>query len=92
MIFSSLLFLYLFLPFTLFFVFLAKQKLANTVLLFASLVFCAWAGVSYTLILILSILINYFSGILIGNGTTKGRKKRFFVLGIVLNLSLLVIF
>ncbi len=92
MIFSSLLFLYLFLPLTLFFVFFARQKFANIVLFVASLIFCAWGGVSYTSILILSILINYASGLLIGNGKTRGKRKLYFLLGIFLNLGLLVVF
>jgi len=62
------------------------------VLLLASLIFYAWGGPSYISVLIISILINYFSGILIGSSEIKNRRKTFLVLGIILNLLLLVIF
>ncbi|TRZ69712.1 MAG: MBOAT family protein [Bacteroidetes bacterium] len=92
MLFSSLLFLYQFLPITLFIYYLSKERLQSVVLLFASLVFYAWGGPSYISILIISILINYFSGLAMGSGEAKRRRKTFLVLGIILNLSLLVIF
>ena len=92
MLFSSLVFLYQFLPIILFIYYLSKERLQSVVLLFASLVFYACGGPSYLSILIISILINYFSGLAIGSGEVKKRRKTFLVLGIILNLSLLVIF
>ena len=61
MLFSSLLFLYAFLPAVLFFILLCPRKWHNSILLLASLIFYAWGGVSYSAILLLSILLNYLT-------------------------------
>jgi alginate O-acetyltransferase complex protein AlgI len=89
MLFSSTLFLYLFLPITLLLFYLAPQRLRNLILLVASLVFYAWGGVSYTIILITSILLNYLFGYLIANANNR---KLYLSLGVITNLSLLVVF
>ena len=89
MLFSSTLFLYLFLPITLLLFYLAPQRLRNLILLVASLVFYAWGGVSYTIILITSILLNYLFGYLIANANNR---KLFLSIGVIINLSLLVVF
>jgi alginate O-acetyltransferase complex protein AlgI len=92
MLFSSLLFLYQFLPVTLFIYYLSKERFQSTVLLLASLIFYAWGGPSFISILIINILINYFSGLAMGSGEGGKRRKIFLILGIIMNLSLLVIF
>lgn len=63
MIFSSLFFLYVFLPITLIAYFLVPMKLKNLVLLLFSLVFYAWGEPIYILLMIFSIVFNYLSGI-----------------------------
>jgi alginate O-acetyltransferase complex protein AlgI len=92
MLFSSLLFLYQFLPVTLFIYYLSKERFQTIVLLLASLIFYAWGGPSYISILVINILINYFSGLAMGSGEAGKRRKTFLVLGIIMNLSLLVLF
>ena len=89
MVFSSLIFLYLFLPVLLFFLAIVRKEYRNLLLLIASIIFYSWGGVSYTLILVISVIFNYLTGIKIGN-TTK--VKPWLVIGIVVNLSLLIIF
>ena len=89
--FTTLVFLFFFLPICLFFVFISRPNFRNTLLFLASLVFYAWAGVWYVCVLAGSILINYLSGILIGNAR-PGMKKSWFVLGLILNILGLVIF
>lgn len=63
MVFSSTLFVFLFLPLTLLAYYLAfkskKVWLANTMLLLASMVFYAWGGVEYFLNLLLVIVVTY---------------------------------
>ena len=44
-------------------------------LLLASLIFYAWGGVSYTVIILASILLNYGTGILISRSRNLSRKK-----------------
>jgi alginate O-acetyltransferase complex protein AlgI len=65
MLFSSLLFLYLFLPITLLVYYLVPGQIKNYWLLFTSLIFFAWGGVSVTALLIVSIILNYCFGLLI---------------------------
>ncbi len=58
----------------------------------ASIVFYAWGGVSYTLILIISILINYFTGRLIDAYRNNNRSRIFLTVGIIINLGFLGVF
>ncbi|MCB0633686.1 MAG: MBOAT family protein [Saprospiraceae bacterium] len=92
MLFSSLIFLYVFLPLVLLLILISPRTWHNAILLFASLVFYAWGGVSYSLILIGSIGMNYYLGIAIGRATLPGTKGRWLGVGITLNLLLLGIF
>lgn len=92
MLFSSLLFIYLFLPFTLLFYYFSKERLQNLLLVIASLVFYAWGGPSLASVLAGSILVNYFSGLMIGRSESKKVRKTWFITGLILNLGLLVTF
>jgi len=90
MLFSSLEFLFLFLPIVLILVAVHKNiAYQNTILFISSIFFYAWGGVSYTLIILFSIIINYFSGIYIGRSQ---KKKLWLITAVVLNLALLVFF
>ncbi|MBX2874187.1 MAG: MBOAT family protein [Saprospiraceae bacterium] len=91
MLFSSLIFLYSFLPLLLLALLLLPKSWHNGILLLASLVFYAWGGVSYTVILLLSILLNYGIGRWIAARPAAGAKS-VLILGLVLNLGLLVFF
>ena len=89
MLFSSLVFLYIFLPLTLILYYLSPKRLKNSFLFLSSLVFFAWGGVSYSSLLIISILFNYVIGILIGKSS---HRKTWLTIGIVINLSFLIVF
>ena len=65
MIFSSITFLFYFLPATLLLYFLIKWK--NLTLLIASLLFYAWGEIQFVIVMLLSCIINYALGILIDN-------------------------
>ena len=73
MLFSSLTFLFVFLPTTLILYFLVKDKYKNYILLAASLLFYAWGEPKYVVLMILSIIFNYFIARLIHK---KSRKKK----------------
>lgn len=89
MLFSSTIFLFYFLPFVLFCYYIPSTvKVKNRILLFFSLIFFAWAGINFTLILICSVIFNFFIGIWI----ERYRSKNVFIIGIVGNLALLVWF
>lgn len=75
MIFSSLLFLFRFLPAVLVLYYLAPRPLRNLVLLLCSLVFYAWGEPVYIILMIVSILVSYTGGILVDRFKTQGRQK-----------------
>ena len=65
MLFSSISFLYFFIPAIILLYFIAPKKLKNAVLLLFSLFFYAWGGVKYALLMVLAIALGYVFGILI---------------------------
>ncbi|SFL94758.1 MBOAT family O-acyltransferase [Salibacterium qingdaonense] len=65
MVFSSLIFLFLFLPAALLIYYLSPGKLKNAVLFAASLVFYAWGEPIYIVIMIFSTIFDYANGLLI---------------------------
>ena len=95
MVFSSLTFLYGFLPLTLAAYFLAPRRLRNLTLLAVSLFFYGWGEPVYVSIMILSILIDYTHGFLVERALNRGRDRlaRWFVgESVVFNLLLLGFF
>ena len=94
MVFTSTIFLFVFLPLVLVINFLLKQEYRNFFLLLASLVFYAWGEGILVLLMLFSISINYVSGIGISYFLEKNIKlsKSILVIGIIGNLSLLFYF
>lgn len=90
MLFSSLIFIFLFLPFVLLLHSLLRESWRNSFLFFASLFFYAWGEPSFLFVLIVSICLNYGTGLLLA-GSGRFRKA---VLGggILANLLLLFYF
>lgn len=76
MVFSSMFFLFIFLPVVLLTYYLMPAKLRNGTLLLFSLVFYAWGEPIYVVLMILSILINYMAGLEIEFFLECKRKKR----------------
>lgn len=93
MLFSSMTFLFTFLPLTLLLYFLVPFKAKNYILLLASLIFYAWGEPVYIILMILSIILNYFCGKDIYEKQEDAlAMKRSLVVGIVFNLLLLGFF
>ncbi|MCI5221361.1 MAG: MBOAT family protein [Candidatus Electrothrix sp. AR4] len=93
MVFSSTLFLFLFLPIVLLAYFIAGRKMRNIILLVASLLFYAWGETVYVLLMLCSILVNYSFGILIDRARQQGRSgKTSLVCAVTINLLLLGFF
>ncbi len=90
--FTSLVFLFLFLPFLLLSFLLFLPKLKKPLLLLASLVFYGWAGISFIFIFIAYILFNYISGIFTSGSSSQSIRKIWLFAGIVLNVLGLVVF
>ena len=94
MVFSSLIFLYLFLPVCLLCYGLSPSvTVKNIVLTLFSLVFYAWGEPVYILLLLASVLINYLLGLGIGACRKKPKTGKFLlVLGLIFNIGLLLTF
>ncbi len=85
MVFSNLIFIYVFLPLCLVFYYSARSaKLRNLVLALFSLAFYAWGEPVWVLLLIFSAAVDYFNGLFIESCRTKKRGKP--VLGVVFSL------
>ena len=63
MLFSSVMFLFMFLPVTLAVYYLVSPKFRNMVMLIASLFFYAWGEPVYIILMMLSVIMNYFCGL-----------------------------
>ncbi|MBW2219215.1 MAG: MBOAT family protein [Deltaproteobacteria bacterium] len=92
MVFSSIIFLYLFLPLTIALYFLVGKKLHNILLLCASLLFYAWGEGFFVLVMLCSIVVNYFSGLLIEHFKEKPLSRFFFIAAVIFNLGLLSVY
>jgi len=93
MVFSSPLFLFLFLPVVLtFYALLPGIRARNLCLLIVSLVFYAWGEVGFIFLLLGSTLLNWFLGLRVDRTQDPGRRKSAVTLAIVLNVGLLVFF
>lgn len=86
MVFSSMIFLWLYLPFVLVLYYFAQEKLRNIFLLIVSLFFYAWGEPKYILLMLCSIVINWLCGLLIEE---YGRRKIFLIAAVALNLGIL---
>lgn len=92
MLFSSLTFLYYFLPLTLVLYFLSPKRLKNTVLLLTSLVFYGWGEPKYVLLMGLSILLGYGFGLLVEKYRDKKAGGAFCAISVAVSLSFLLCF
>jgi len=93
MVFSSLVFLFVFLPIVLLIYFASPKKLKNLVLLISSLIFYAWGEPVYIFIMIISSIVDYTHGLIIEkNRLNKSKAKMALVSSILINLGLLSFF
>ena len=92
MLFSSVTFLYYFLPAVLILYFLAPWKLKNTVLLLSSLVFYGWGEPKLLFLMLFTIAMFYFCGLMIGTSETQKAKKLWLTVSIVISIGLLALF
>lgn len=92
MLFSSIPFLYYFLPAVLIVYFLVPKALKNTVLLVFSLIFYGWGEPKYLFLMIGSILLFYLCGLAIGRRKTRPWQKFWLIVSVVVSLTLLGIF
>ncbi len=93
MLFSSIPFLYYFLPAVFLLYFIAPKRLKNAVLLLSSLVFYAWGEPKYVFLMLASIISGYVFGLLIEKNRSEPKKaKLFLVISVAVSLGLLLYF
>ena len=90
MSFTTIEFMFRFLPIFLIVYYVVPTRYKNLILLIGSFVFYAWGQHFYLLLLMLSIVVNYTFGRLIGE--RRAQKKPLLVLGLIYNFGLLVFF
>ena len=91
MVFSSITFLYYFLPIVLLIYFIVPSKFRNLVLLISSLFFYFYGEPRYILVLLFSVVFNYYMGKLISKEDSKYRKV-LFISDMIINFGLLFYF
>ena len=92
MLFSSIPFLYCFLPVVVLVYFLVPRTLKNAVLLLFSLVFYAWGEPKYVFLMLATILSFYGCGLAIGKARQQIWKKSWLTVSVVVGLGLLAVF
>ena len=88
MVFSSIPFLYYFLPLVLVTYFAVPQKLKNSVLLLFSLIFYAWGEPRFVLVMLMTVVQGYVFGILIEKSEGR-RAKAFLAASVFISLGIL---
>ena len=93
MVFSSIPFLFFFLPVCLILYYLAPMKCKNHVLLVFSLIFYAWGEPVYIILMLIASAVDYTNGRLMERfGESDGRRRFFLCCSLVINLSMLGFF
>lgn len=95
MLFSSVIFLFAFLPVCFFFYYVVFRKSRlwrNIFLLVASLIFYAWGEPLYVLLMIFSIVANWFCALMMGRQEKPGLKKLWLISAVVIDIAVLFVF
>ena len=92
MLFSSVPFLFYFLPAVLLVYFLVPRVLKNSVLLIASLIFYGWGEPKLLWLMVFTIGLFYGCGLAIGSAKSQGVKKFWLVVSVVVSIALLGLF
>lgn len=92
MLFSSINFLYYFLPCVLLLYFISPKRIKNLILLISSLFFYWWGEPKYVLLMVLTILLGYGHGIFIDKFRGKTASKIFLVSSVSTSIMLLGFF
>lgn len=93
MVFSSIVFLFTFLPISLLIYYISSKKFKNAILLLTSLVFYAWGEPVYIFLMIGTIIFDYIMALKIDKYKRDRKKsKRFFIFTLLVNVGILVFF
>ena len=90
MVFSSLLFIFTYLPVVLALYYILPRGWRNAFLFFASLVFYAWGEPAYVLLMLFTITFGWLTGLMLGRwGKDRGKAKAILILDIIVNIGIL---
>ena len=95
MVFSSLLFLFIYLPVVLVVYYVAPRKIRNLILFLGSLVFYAWGEPVYVCLMLFSTLVDFIHGLLVERFQSRGQTRRAkgaVASSVIINLGLLGFF
>lgn len=93
MVFSSITFLFYFLPIVLLIYFISPKRMRNGILALASLLFYAWGEQRYIFIMLFSTIVDYTCGRFIEREQNRGKCGRIYlIISIIINLSVLGFF
>lgn len=95
MVFSSIFFIFTFLPIVLFLYYISPKNIRNLVFLFSSLLFYAWGEPVYIFLMVFSIIFNFIFGLLINHFDINEQyqaKKLVFIFTVFMNILLLGFF
>ncbi|CEK38001.1 MBOAT family O-acyltransferase [Paraclostridium sordellii] len=92
MVFSSLVFLFVFLPGIIFLYYISKDNYKNYLILAASLFFYAWGEPIYIVIMLISIVVNFIFGTKVCKDNDKNNRNIWLFMSIMFNISMLGIF
>ncbi len=93
MVFSSIMFLYFFLPCVLLVYYISPKKFKNIILLISGIFFYAWGEPVYVLLMLLTTLVDYSAGIIIDKFDSVPKIRKLALIGsLVINLGILFVF
>lgn len=89
MVFSSILFIYIFLPVFLLLYHISGTKLKNYVVLAASIIFYAWGAPKFIFLVLASLIANFY---VVRQIDKQSRRKLYLVISVIINIGLLAYF
>ena len=93
MVFSSLVFLFAYLPLTMVIYFITPRKWRNLFLFFINLLFYGWGEPKLVILMVINIIFNYIGGYLVDKYRDNARKKKLFlILTCILDIGILGVF
>ncbi len=92
MVFSSIFFIFCFLPVFMLIYYLLPGKLRNIALVLGSLIFYAWGEPVYVILMLFSSVFNYYMAMELDNPDSEKSRKGNLIFTIVINLVILVFF
>ena len=93
MVFSSMTFLFGFLPIVLLIYYISPKKVKNLIIMISGILFYAWGEPLYVFVMLLTILVDYFAGLLMDRfDAFPKRRLATLIVSVVLNLGFLCVF